>query len=81
MNVHPVLELLQKDERAAIKRVVETYEGADCEVSGTAHELGTSRQTFYRWLRDHPALAKALSEARLRRAREELDAHRQKARE
>lgn len=79
MNVHPVLELLQKDERAAVRRVVETYESADCEVVGTAHELGVSRQTFYRWLKDYPALGKALSEARLRRAREELNAHRQKA--
>lgn len=75
MNVHPVLELLQKDERAAIKRVVEAYEEADCEISGATHELGVSRQTFYRWLDQFPALDKALSEARLRRAREELAAH------
>lgn len=80
MNVHPVLELLQRDERAAVKQVVEAYEASDCEISGTVRELGASRQTFYRWLRDYPVLSKALSEARLRRAREVLAAHRQKAR-
>lgn len=75
MNVHPVLELLQRDERAAVKKVVEAYEEADCEISGATRDLGVSRQTFYRWLDQFPALEKALADARLRRAREELAAH------
>lgn len=72
MNVHPVLALLQSDERAAIKRIVEAYEAADCEVAGAVREIGVSRQTFYRWLEQFPALDKALADARMRLARSVL---------
>lgn len=64
-NKHPIRLLLDERPEQAYARLIEAYAASDWSVKTLSEELGVSKATIHRWLKDYPEAKKRMQLAKI----------------